>query len=106
MITKFKEYKKIYENVPFDTYNGPPITQFPENTLVNQNDIAGGNGGRIGGEWYSAGGPTSKGSIFKTKWNDDLKKPISNESDKRKKAIKKINALLQMDLEKTLNTDD
>jgi len=108
MIIKFKEYKKVHEGVPYDTYNGPNLTQFSgdNRTQISTDNVAGGQGGQIGGEWYKTGGATSKGSIFKDKWKDNLENPISNEGQKRKKAIKKIKALLQMNLKKKLDEDE
>ena len=106
MILKFKDYIKLNEEIPYDTYNGPPITTWSgdNRSQISTDQVAAGNGGQIGGEWYKKSGPTSKGGAFPRKWKEKIDKPIDNKSKKRKKAIEKIKALLKMDLEKTLKT--
>lgn len=109
MILKFEEF--IKENVPYDSFNGAPIVNGPDlttwsgdnRTQISTDQVVGGNGGQIGGEWYKRSGPSSKGEIFKDEWKPDLEKPIVNRSNKRKKAIEQLQKLLKFDLEKTID---
>jgi len=108
MITKFKEYKKLHEGVPYDTYNGPSITTWAgDNTGFLSGTVAGGNGGYIGHDatWYQDNhGPTSTPRPYK--WKNKVEKPIDNESAKRKKAIEKVRQILQINTSEKENEDE
>jgi hypothetical protein len=104
MILKFKEYTKMFDNVPYDTYNGPNITTWSKDNrnYISNDRVDGASDGQIGGEWYKDPGPSSKGEIFDDSWKEYLNNPIINQNNKRKKAIDKIKNLLKVKLDKKL----